>query len=255
MRKFLFGAAALLAAAPGVAMAQTGYVDLSYQNSNVEVGPFEGEGDGWTAGGATAFDLGGLGAQIDGQIGNFEADGGGDTDVWNVGGHLFSRQSAGLIGGFVSYGNIDVGAADAGFWTVGVEGQYYLQRTTLNGAVSYSEGDDDLDANLTAVDLGLKHFVTDNFSLDGGIGFGNIEGGGGDVDAMTLGFGGEYQFAAMPISLFGGYNRAEIDDIDTTSDTFNIGVRYNWGGSLFDRDRSGANLGRGGGLGRYAGIL
>lgn len=256
MRKMIIGVAAMLAvAAPGAALAQTGYVDAAYTNSSVEVGPFDADGDGYRVGGAVAFDAHALGVQLDADVGAIEADGGGDADFWNVGGHVYTRNAAYLIGGFANYGNVDAGGGgDDDYWTVGVEGQYYLARTTLNGAVSYSEADDS-DLEVTGIDLGARHFITDNFAIDGGVGFANAEAGGGDADVVALNLGAEYQFDAYPISVFGGYQRAEVDDFDVESDALTIGVRYNFGGTLFDRDRSGASLGRGAGAGRLLGLL
>ena len=257
MKKVLLGAAAALALTlPGVASAQSAYVDLGYQSSEADVGGVSGDADGWTLGGAAAWGgNGSLGFQVDGLISSTDADGGGDTDAWNIGGHLFTRNDAYLFGGFVNYGDVDVdGAGDFDFWTVGLEGQLYLQRTTLDGALSYSEGDD-ADAELTAADVGLTHFFTDNFSFGGNVGFGNIDTPLGDTDVVSYGLGAEWQFASLPVSVFGGWQHAEIDDIDADSDTLGIGVRYNFGGSLFDRNRSGASLSRGGGLGRFGGLL
>lgn len=257
MRKYLLGAAALLAfAAPGVASAQSGYVDVAYQSAEADIGGVGGDADGWTIGGATAWGGdGALGVQLDALYGDSEADGGGDATSWNVGGHLFTRNSSYLFGGFANYGNVDIdGAGDTDFWSVGLEGQFYMARTTLDGAVSYSEADD-ADAELTAVDAGITHFVTDNFSIGGNVGFGNIDTTGGDADVTSFGVGAEWQFATVPVSLFGGYQRSEIDDIDADADVFNIGVRYNWGGTLFERNRSGASLARGGGLGRFGSLV
>jgi hypothetical protein len=255
MRNLIIGAAALFAvASPGIAMAQTGYVDVAYANTDVDFGGADGEADGWAAGGAAAFDAHALGFQIDGEVGSAEGDGGGDADYWNLGGHVFTRNADFLIGGAVSFGNVDSDAGDSDYWTVAAEGQMYLDRTTLDAAVSYTEADD-VDLNLTALDLGATHFVTDNFSIDGGVGFANAETGGGDADIITYRIGAEYQFAAMPISVFGGYAHAEADDFDTDADTLSIGVRYNFGDSLFDRNRSGASLARGGVAGRFLGLL
>lgn len=257
MKTYLLGAAAALAiAAPGVAAAQSGYVDLGYSNGEVEVGPFEDDADGWTVGGAAAWDgNGALGFQLDALLGNTDVDGGGDIDTFNLGGHLFSRNSGHLIGGFVNIGEVDFGGgADFDYWTFGLEGQLYLSSTTLDGAVSYSDADDS-NAELLAFDVGLTHFVSDNFSLGANFGFGSIEGGGPDTDVSTLGLGAEYQFASLPISVFGGYQHSELDDFDVESDALSIGIRYNFGGSLFDRNRSGASLSRGAGFGRYASVL
>jgi hypothetical protein len=253
MKKYLLGAAALLAiVAPGVASAQqSGYVDLGYQTTEADIAGVEGDGEGWTLGGATAWGGdGSFGVQLDAVIG--EAD---ESSSYNVGGHLFTRNGDYLLGGFANYGNVDIdGAGDFDYWTVGLEGQYYLSRTTLDGALSYSEGDD-LDAELTALDFGATHFVTDNFSFGGNVGFGSIEGGGADADVVSYGLGAEYQFASAPFSVFGGWQHAEVDDIDSDSDSLGIGVRYNWGGTLLERNRSGASLSRGGGLGRFGGLL
>lgn len=253
MRNLILGVAALVAvAAPGVAMAQTGYVDASYISSEVDDG---GDADGYRVGGAVAFDAHALGVQLDADIGSLEADGGADADFWNVGGHVYTRNSTYLLGGFASYGNVDGGGDDADYWTVGAEGQYYLARTTLNAAISYSQADD-ADLDVTGVDVGVRHFITDNFALDGGVGYANADAGGGaDADIIALNVGAEYQFDAYPVSIFGGYQRTDVDDFDLEGNSFTVGVRYNFGGTLFDRDRSGASLGRGAGAGRLLGIL
>jgi hypothetical protein len=258
LKKFLLGAAAALAiSAPGMAAAQSGYVDLGYQSTEADIGAVESDSDGWSVGGAAAFGgNGSIGGQVDALFSSAEADGGGDVDIWNLGGHLYSRSEGGLFGGFVNFGNADVGGAgDFDFWTVGLEGQIYMSRSTFDGALSYSEADD-TDASLTALDVGYTHFVTDNFSLGANLGFGQIDDGTNDADLVSYGVGAEYQFAGAPISVFGGWQHGEIDDADADADSLGIGVRYNFGsGSLLDRNRSGASLSRGGGLGRFAGLL
>ena len=125
----------------------------------------------------------------------------------------------------------------------------------LSSAQSQEQGDD-IDAEFTGLDLGATHFLTDNFSFGGNVGFGNIEGSGVDADTSTYGLGAEYQFASAPISIFGGWQHIELDDADADADTLGLGVRYNFGGTtLLERNRSGASLSRGGGLGRFAGLL
>jgi hypothetical protein len=257
MRKYLLGAAAALAlAAPGVASAQSTYVDLGYQTGEIDAGGPSADFDGWTLGGAAAFSSGGpLGFQVDGVVGNNDVDSGGDVDFYTLGGHAFVRNQSYLFGGFANIGNADGGGgADFDYWTVGAEGQYYLPRTTLDGALSYSEADD-FDGELTAVDLGATHFINDNFSVGGNVGFGNLDIGAGDDDILALGVNTEYQFSSLPISLFAGYQHAAFDDSDIDTDQVNVGVRYNFGGTLFERNRSGASLSRGGGFGRFGGLL
>jgi hypothetical protein len=248
MKKYLLGAAAALAlAAPGVASAQSGYVDLGYTNTDPGGGV---DGDTWALGGAYAWGGDGtVGFQLDGVIANHDF-GGGDVDTFNFGGHAFVRNSSHLIGGFLNVGSADFGGGfDYDYWTIGAEGAYYFQRTTLNGVLSYSDSDD-LNAELTAADVGLVHFVTDNFSIGGNLGYGDIDGGG---DFTSFGVGAEYQFAQMPVSLYGGWTTTDFDGFDV--DAFTIGARWNFGGSLVERDRSGASLTRNAGFGRLGAIL
>jgi hypothetical protein len=248
MRNWIIGAAALLAVAvPGVAAAGSGYAGVAYVNNNIDIFGADIDADTWVADGAVAFDAGPVGVQLDGRIGNSELDVFGDFDFWNVGGHVYKRSGAWLIGGYAGYGNVDAGGGDADEWTVALEGEYYMAQTTLGGALSYSEADD-LDFETTAIDVGARHFLNDNFAINADLGFANVETSGGDVDATTFGVGGEYQFASFPVSVFAGYQRAEVDDIDLEVDSIGVGVRYNWGGSLIDRNRSGAGLARRGGL-------
>jgi hypothetical protein len=256
MRSLIIAAAALVAvAAPGVASAQaTGYVDASYANSSVDTDFGDADADGWAVGGAVAFDAYALGVQLDANYANSEADEGDDTDAWNIGGHVFKRTDTWLLGGVVNYGSVDAGDGDSDFWTVGVEGQYYLERATLDAAVTYTEADD-ADLSATAVDLGGTYFFTDNFTVNAGVGFAQLENDfGDDADVISAGLGAEYQFASVPVSVFGGYAHSEVDDFDLSSDTLSIGVRYNFGGTLYERNRSGASLSRGG-AGRFLGLL
>jgi hypothetical protein len=248
MKKYLLGAAAALAfVAPGVASAQSGYVDLGYTTTDFDGG---GDADTTEIGGAYAWGGNGtVGFQIDGSIGNTDYSGGGDADAYNFGGHAFVRNEGHLVGGFVNFGNVDFGGgADYDYYTIGAEGSIYMARTTLNGVLAWSDSED-LDDTLTSLDLGLTHFVSDNFSLGGNVGFGEFDGGG---DYTSLGLGGEYQFAAMPISIYGGWSTTDFDGDE--ADALTLGVRYNFGGTLFDRDRSGASLSRNAGFGR-TGVL
>lgn len=252
MNKLLLGAAAALAiAAPGIASAQSANVDLSYTNADSEVGGLDFDDDSFALSGAYSWGgNGGFGGQVDGVVSTTDDD---DTAV-ALGGHLFTRSTNHLVGGFARVGTFDPDiGADYDFWTLGAEGQWYLDRTTFDGALSYSEADD-IDTNLTALDLGVTHFVTDKFSFGGNVGVGEVEIAGADADTIAYGFGAEYQFG-VPISIFGGWQHTEIDDFDTESDALTVGVRYDFGGTLLERNRAGAGLSRTTGIGRFAGVL
>jgi hypothetical protein len=220
----------------GAAHAQSGYVGLSYQNTD--------------AGGSTDLDstaasgavLLGSNFQLDGRYASLDAGGGDDGDYWGVNGHLFTRSETSLFGAYVGFNSVDLGgSSNADEWSIGVEGQLYANRTTWTGQLGYS--DTEGDANVTHIDGEARHFVNDNFSIQGNLGYGNIEVTGSDGDYVSYGVGAEVQLSGAPISFYGGWQRLDADGGDL--DSLGAGVRWNFGGgTLFDRNRSGAGLQR-----------
>jgi hypothetical protein len=248
MRSFLISAAAFLAvAAPGVASAQTGYVGAAYNNSEIDLGGPSSDVDGFGVEGVVAFDANALGVQLGARYANLEGDSGGDIDGFGLDGHAFKRNDQWQLGAGANYTNLDASGSEADEWAVALEGLYFLNRTTLGASLSYGQTDDlGADLDTTALDLEARHFVTDNLRIDGTVGFGQVDAGGGsDGDLTTFGVGAEYQLASAPVSIFGGYTKSNLDagggDLDTES--FSVGARWNFGGqTLIERDRSGANL-------------
>lgn len=229
MRNWIIGAAALLAvAAPSIASAQTGYA-----------GVFAGNAD---AGGANDEDFYGIEGAVAGVASgslNWEIDAAytdGDEADGAVGvtGHLYSRNDSHLFGGFIGVSDSD----DSTTWVAGLEANKYFANWTLAGALFYGNNDD-FDTDGYGVNVEARAFINDNFRLNGNIGYASVDAGGGDDDAMIYGVGGEYQLASYPVSFVAGYNTIDFDGGDV--DTWTIGVRYNWGGTLRDRDRSGAS--------------
>jgi hypothetical protein len=100
--------------------------------------------------------------------------------------------------------------------------------------------DSDIDAY--GVDAELRYFFTDNFRVNGKVGYANLEGPGGDDDLLSGGVSAEYQLSATPVSFTAGYTHTEFDTADISSDAFSVGIRYNWGGSLKDRDTNGPSF-------------
>ena len=231
MRNWILGAAALLAVAvPGVAAAQTGYVGVQYGNSDAGAGNDE---DFYGLEGAVAFaGSGSISFEVDAAIND-----GDDTDTsYAVTGHAYSRNDSHLFGGFI--GMADSDAADT-TWYGGLEANKYFTNWTLAGAVFYGNNDDN-DVDGYGVNVEARAFINDNFRVNGNVGYASIDAGAGnDDDVMIYGVGGEYQLASYPISFTAGYQTADFDGGDV--DTWTVGVRYNWGGTLRDRDRSGAS--------------
>jgi hypothetical protein len=231
MRNWIIGAAALLAlAAPGVAAAQSGYVGAVYSNTDVD--GFD-ESDAYGAEGAVAFaGSGSIVFEIDAAVLDSE-----DSDTgYGVTGHIYARNDSHLFGGFVGIADSD----DSTTWTAGLEASKFFTDWTLAGALFYANNDD-ANADGYGVNAEARFFVHDNFRLQGNLGWATIDTSFGDDDAYSYGVGGEYQFAAVPVSLALGYMRTELDEADFESDTISAAIRYNWGGTLRDRDRNGAS--------------
>lgn len=229
MRNWIIGAAAMLAVAvPGIASAQTGYVGVGF--GNVDAGA--GDEDFYGVEGAVAFaGSGSIVFEVDAAI----VDSDNTEEGYGLTGHVYSRSDAGLIGGFVGLADSD--AADT-TWTVGLEASKFYTNWTLAGALYYANNDD-ADTDEYGIVVQPRVFIHDNFRLQGELGWASIDSGAGDDDAFQYGVGAEYQFSAIPISIGASYNVTDFDGGDV--DVLSAVVRYNFGGTLRDRDRNGAS--------------
>jgi hypothetical protein len=236
MKAFVFVAAsalALMIAAP--ANAASGYVGAAYQRLEVDTGaPGDNETDGYGIEGAVAFNAGAsLGVDLDAAYADSD-----DTDsVTGGAAHIYAKGTGYKFGGFVGLSD----ANDDTVYSVGVEGQRDFGQITLAGALGYANADD-ADADIIGGDIEARWFASDNFRLDAKVGYANIDTAGGDDDALSFGVGAEYQLATLPVSLRAGYTHSELDTADVDSDAFTVGVRYNWGGSLKDRNENGPSF-------------
>lgn len=119
----------------------------------------------------------------------------------------------------------------------GVEGRFNL---SPNWRLDASAGAASGDADAWAARGELRFFVSDNTRLDGFANFVSFDAGGGSDDGWVFGFGAEHQFGGAPVSLFGRVEHGELNDIDIASDSFRVGLRWNFGGgTLRDRDMDG----------------
>lgn len=224
-RTLMCGVAALVLA--GAASAE-GYVSGNYMDLD--------GADSWSVNGR--YLLGGH-VLLDG--GYTSADG--DLDVLRIGGHLFAREANWLLGGYVGYSNIDTPITEADEFTLAAEGQYYLERTTLGLTVAYSDLDVPVaDPSMWSVAGEVRHFVTDNFSLQVGAAWLDVDTTLFSQDGHYIDLGAEYQFDGAPVSVFAGYRHT---DIGGDVSTWGVGLRWNFGeGTLIQRDRSGTRLRR-----------
>lgn len=228
MRNWIIGAAALVAlAVPGVAAAQTGYVGAQFGNVETDAN----DDDFYGVEGAVAFaGSGSIVFEVNAGYTDFDE---GDESYGLVG-HVYGRNDDHLFGAFVGISSSD----DDDAYIVGLEANKYFTNWTLAGAVAYAEADES-DVDGYGVNAEARYFINDNFRLDANLGWANIDAGAGDDDAFAYGVGGEYQFASLPVSVTANYGTVDFDGGDV--DTWSIGLRYNWGGTLRDRDRNGAS--------------
>ncbi len=158
-------------------------------------------------------------------------------------GFLFNRSDAGAFGGFLGYDTFDFsGGGSLDSWAIGGFGQLYRGTTNWTGQLGYSDTDGDV--TVLHLDGEVRHFINDNFSVQANLGVGQSEASGfSDTNYLTAGLGAEFQFAAAPVSIYGGWQHIDLDDGGGEADSLGLGVRWNFGGaSLLDRSRTGAGL-------------
>lgn len=235
MKKFLLGAAAVMAVAlPGAAHAQSGHVDLSYQTADRG-----GGSDVDSTSLAGAFLLGDH-FQVNGRYANLEASS--SVDYYGIDGFLFNRTDANAYGAFLGYDTLD-SSDNPNEWSFGGFYQHYAANSTWTAQLGYSDTEGDV--QIITLDGQGRFFLSDNFSLQGNLGYGDVETDFGSSDNFfTAGVGGEYGFTGLPVSIYGGWSHIDFDE-GGESDSLGIGARWNFGGgTLRDRDRSGASFER-----------
>lgn len=237
MKSLLLVTASIAAFAAAPALAQegpVGSVGVSYGNSEADLGGVSADADAWAVDGVVAMPaFGEWTVTFAGNVSQFDDGAGDDTAVAGTA-HLTTLVGSDLrIGGFV--GAADV--ADETALTAGFEAQKYLARATLTGVVAYTTADD-VDLDVWSVGGDAAFYVSDNLRLNAGLSWMSID--DADVDGVTYGVGAEYQIGASPFSVTAGLSHSDIEDLDV--DTWNIGLRYSFGGGLQARDRAGAAL-------------
>lgn len=240
MKKNLLAAAAAVAllGSAVAANAQTiGHVGANYSRAEFDLaGLGEADVDVWQLEGAVRFDAGALGGQIDGSV----TDGEGIDTSFAGTGHLNTDLGGALVGGFAG---VDI-SDDVTFWGLGVEAQANLAPSTLvYGQFGYGASEDFDDADFWAGRAEVRHFFADNIKLQGSAGFLSAETDAGDFDGWNAGVEAEYQFTGTPFSVLAAYDHLDSDDLGVDGDTFRVGVRYTFGGSIRERDQAGAGLG------------
>jgi hypothetical protein len=240
-------AIATLAAAPALAQdGPAGSVGVAYTDTSLDTGMGDADLESWSLNGVTAMPAFGewtvtLAADVTNTefLGDDETEGAGSVGL----SRMFGSDMR--LGGFVA-------ASDAGddtAWTGGFRAQKYLANATLTGVVAYTDVDG---VEIWTAGGDAAFYVTPSLRLNAGITYDSVD--DVDVDAWTYGIGAEYDIRATPFSVTAGYARSDIGDLDLEVDSFNVGLRYSFGGDQQSRDRAGAGA-SGVGIGSLLGIL
>ena len=229
----LAAAAALFAATP--AMAQSGgHLGLNFSNTETD------SDDADTIQGDIAFGgaSGTIGYQIDGGIGNTEA-GSDDADHFTLAGHLFYNGGGWRVGGVVAHTAFD-DTVSFDETVYGIEGSFDLGASAvLTGSYTVGETEFFADLDTWNLDAGIDFYASPNLRFGGTVGVGNLDAGAGsDVDTNTFGVDAEWQPFTMPVSFRLAYDTFSVDDAFGDFDTLSVGVRWNWGGTLRERDNA-----------------
>ena len=156
--------------------------------------------------------------------------------VLNTAAHISYRKSNYLVGGFFSISE-DHAWWDDKFRTFGLEGQYTIDRVVLYGQFgrtkSIHNSGDYYDTKAIYGRAEGKYFITDNLMLSANVGLTEYSSDFGDIDGRTWGLDTEYRFDKSPVSFFasyqGSYEEEKAQDIDWTTASFIVGIRYSLG--------------------------
>lgn len=225
----LLGAAFIaLAATCGVAHAQQGSVGVSFQSTDaggIDI-------DTTSLNGSVLL---GENFQINGRYSDLE----GEADGWGIDAFVFSRNDRYGYGAFAGYSTIDVFDADE--WSIGGFGQLYSGNSTWTAQLGYSDTEGDV--QVIHLDGEGRFFLTENLSVQANLGYGDLDSDFGGTDYWTGGIGAEWLIPGTAISINGGWQHLDVDGFE--ADSLGVGVRWNFGGgSLLERNRSGASLRR-----------
>ncbi len=232
MKKIALFAAVAAAFIATPAMAQSGgHVGVTYGNTDSDAT----DGDTWQVEGAFGGNSGSIGYQLDAGIGNTDAGTAGDIDNRTIAGHLYWHSDNWNLGAVIATTNLDDGGS-VDETVYGIEGSFNVaSNAVITGSYTVGESEFLVDVDTWNLDAGLNYYFTDNFRVSGNIGTGNLDFGGGDIDTSTFGVGAEWQLASTPISFTADWSTFDADAFGDY-DTLKVGVRWNWGGTLRERD-------------------
>jgi len=227
MKNYLLGAAAALAVvAPGIASAQSGDIGVSYGSIDVS---------------SSDLDIYGLNGAFTNQTGHgnwvvqFDAaserlESSGSIGAGYAAANLGVRNEGWAFYGFAGFGEVYYASTT----NVGLGGQLYFDRATVNGSIGHADFDS-FDASVTDLAIDGTWFFTDNFGVTGAAGFAEAESSGSDFDFTRLGIAANWRPDGTNFTIGGGYDNVDADGTDI--DVWKISLSYNFG-TATERERS-----------------
>jgi outer membrane protein W len=231
MKKTALLAALAAAFVATPAMAQSGgHVGVAYGNNDLD----GTDADTWQVEGAFGGASGSIGYQFDAGVGSTDASG--SIDHRTIAGHLYWHTDNWNLGGVVATTSVDDGGS-VDETVYGIEGSFNVApNAVLTGGYTIGQSEFLVDLDSWNADIGLNYYFTDNFRVSGTLGTGNLDAGGGaDFDTSSYGVSAEWQLSSTPISFTAGYSTIDTD-VFGEFETLKVGVRWNWGGTLRERD-------------------
>jgi len=234
----LAGVSALAIALPAAAQAQgmaPVHGTVSGQYADVD------SADAWTGDLGIIYNGGiGLGGQANIGFGTIDF-GGGDADIWGIGGGLIYGFDGGKVGGGVQYQSLDLGFGfDGNVTNYGAAGEAYMANIlTLAGRIGGFSGTGNLDGFY--VGGGAAVYPMANLALKADIDYADADGG----DFTSYGVGAEFlPFPQIPVSIAGGYKRIDVSGFGGEADVWRISLKAYLGtpgnGTLIETHRNGA---------------
>lgn len=240
------------ASAPSLAQTNgSGYIGVSYEIRDVEVGPVvDGDGGTLRVDGAYAFPLGSnFNLQIDAAFSRTSYDDGlgghplADQNALSGGIHLFYRNEHFSAGVFAGYANLwqEAGPNERKLGG-GVEANAYLGPVSLGAVYARLDGRGAFGSDVDGFELTARVFPTDNLAIRAKYSYADVDFPGFDIDPRGTSLSVEYLPRSLPISFQLGATRQRISEFDVTFNSLYFGLRYQFGPqSLRQRDREGAS--------------
>lgn len=214
-----------------------GHLAGSYGTMTFDIDDWEGEDsiNSWSVDGSASIPAGDtFSFQLDASYAGVSDDEfSGDSATGSA--HAIFHGDGFDVGGYVGA----ISTEDITAWVFGGEYAAFIGNSTVTLSAGYAmteieDVDDDID--LYGVNGEYRYYVTDNFRLDGRLGFQRATDGELDEDFLSYGVGGEWRPDSMPFGVIASVDRIDLQDFDASATSFQIGLRWTFGSAATLRE-------------------